>query len=122
MRRARAYLATMRTVTAEQLRDELDHHLALAAAGETVVVEADDRGVVVEFRPAPKVPPWVTDPALADLIRRGVATPASRRPGSITIPPHDNTMSLEQLLSELDEDRADRDLPGQRGAAGRGVP
>ena len=111
----------MRTVTAEQLRDELDHHLTLAAGGETIVVATDDR-VVVEFRLAPKVPPWVTDPALADLIRRGVATPASRRPGSITIPPHDNTMSLEQLLSELDEDRADRDLPGQRGAAGRGVP
>lgn len=111
----------MRNVTAEQLRDELDRHLELAAGGETVVVAADGR-VVVEFRPAPKVPPWVTDPALADLIRQGVVTPASRPPGSVTIPPHGHTMTLEQLLRDLDEDRADRDLPGQLGAAGRGVP
>lgn len=97
----------MRTVTAEQLRDELDQHLALAASGETVVVEADDRGVVVEFRPARVAPPPDSDEAaLARLVAEGVMTPATAPKG--TIPPHFELVGFEQLMRELDEDRADR--------------
>lgn len=98
----------MRTVTAEQLRDELDQHLALAASGETVVVEADDRGVVVEFRPAREVPPSADsdEAALAKLVAEGVMTPATAPKG--TIPPHFELVGFEQLMRELDQDRADR--------------
>lgn len=97
----------MRTVTAEQLRDELDQHLTLAARGETVTVATDDDQVVVEFRPAPKVPPWVTDPALARMIREGIATAPTRPPGPPPeVPP--GIMTLEELLRDLDEARADR--------------
>jgi hypothetical protein len=97
----------MHTATAAQLREDLDQYVTLAARGETVLVATDDDRVVVEFRPAPKVPPWVTDPALADLIRRGVASPPTRPPGEPPPAPA-GIMSLEEMLRDLDEARADR--------------
>ena len=114
MSRGRAYVPTMHSVTVEQLRDELDQCLRLAAGGETVVITEHDRPLV-------RLTPAEEDP-LDDLRRRGVLRPARRQPGSVTIPHHDHTMTLEQILRELDEDRADRDLSGQLGVPGRGVP
>jgi hypothetical protein len=49
------------------------------------------------------------DAALADLVRRGLLRPALRPP----TPPKKGkpVMTLEQLLKEQDEDRADREIP-----------
>lgn len=46
------------------------------------------------------------DAALADLVRRGLLTPPVKKGGPI--PKGLGIMTLEELLAELDEDRADR--------------
>jgi hypothetical protein len=43
---------------------------------------------------------------IADLVARGVATAASAPRG--TVPPRFELASFEQLMRDLDEDRADR--------------
>ena len=97
----------MLTATAEQLRESLDQYLTLAGSGETVVVATGDHRVVVEFRPAREVPPWVTDPDLADLIRSGVASAPTRPPGAA--PPRSHRLiPHEQLTADLERDREDR--------------
>ena len=58
------------------------------------------------------------EPALADLVRRGIITPAAR-PFVEALPRESPVMKLDRLLRELDDDRADRsDEPPARVRAG----
>ena len=99
----------MRKVGIKTLKNELSAYIRAVAAGETVLVT--DRGeVVAELvppRPAEKVPA-TPEEQWAELIRLGHVTPAKT---SFKEPPpraEKGTMTLEELMRELDEDRSDR--------------
>lgn len=97
----------MRAVAIDQLRDRLGEYVALAAKGEVVLV-TDQGRVVAELSPpghgrAERAP----DAVLIDLVRRGVVTPASIAGGD-PLPPRRPLVSFEQLMADLDADRADR--------------
>ena len=98
----------MHKVGLKTLKNKLSEYVRLAASGETVVIT--DRGrVVAEIVPAPQVPDrYKAHPVLARGIREGWLTPA-RNPGG-PLPPRNPVpgYTLEQLLADLDRDRADR--------------
>jgi antitoxin (DNA-binding transcriptional repressor) of toxin-antitoxin stability system len=89
------------------LKNRLSEYVRLAQAGETVLVTDRDRVVAELGPPRPERSPIVADAILADLVRRGVVTPA---PLAGTGPPPRcaPVMTLDELMAELDEDRADR--------------
>ena len=96
----------MPTVGIKNLKNKLSEYIRTAAAGETVLVT--DRGRVV----AEIVPPREASLAstqeqkLAELARLGIATPARTRLRGP--PPRIPTMSLDELMTELEADREDR--------------
>lgn len=99
----------MAAIAIDELREHLRDYLSRVAKGETVLI-ADDGKVVARLVPAEEaVPDWLAaEPALLQLWREGkvtLPTSADRSP-----PPRLKgiTVSLEQLLRDLDEDRADR--------------
>ena len=103
---SRSYLGVMRAVGLKTLKNRLAEYIRLAAAGETVLVTDRER-VVAELRPpSPGRAERLDDALLADLIRRGLLSPALM-PGSE--PPAGTPVAgLEKLLAELAEDRAER--------------
>lgn len=100
----------MRAVGIKVLKDKLSEYVRLAASGETILVTDRDRVVAELGPPSPGRQPDVADERLADLVRRGILTPATKRGGP---PPRDGppVAPLSEILRELDEDRADRDIP-----------
>lgn len=101
----------MRTVGLKVLKNKLSEYVRLAAEGETVQVT--DRGrVVAELVPArPKNRPVSDKEFLAQAAREGWLTPATRRGKGPPPRAPGPRMTLEEILQELDEARADRDLP-----------
>jgi len=97
----------MRTVGLKVLKNKLSEYVRLASRGETVLIADRDR-VVAELSP-PRAGRGgeVADALLADLVRRGVVTPALLPPGTRpkTPPP---AARLDQILAELGADRSDR--------------
>jgi antitoxin (DNA-binding transcriptional repressor) of toxin-antitoxin stability system len=96
----------MRYVRLDQLTAKVGEYVHLATAGETIVVTEEDRPV------AELVPPRATPDAASDedVIARGVSEgwilPASApRAGP---PPSYPCMTFEDLMQDLDDDRADR--------------
>ena len=98
----------MRKVGIKTLKNELSAYIRAVAAGETVLVT--DRGeVVAELvppRPALKVPA-TPEEQWAELIRLGHVTPATNRT-KLPPPRAEPSMTLEELMKELDADREDR--------------
>lgn len=94
----------MRSVGIRQLKDRLSEYVRLAEGGETVLVTDRDRPVA-RLSPLTAEDRRVGDP-LAELVRQGLATPATAPPGvrwrRHRLIPH------EQLMAELDRDREDR--------------
>jgi prevent-host-death family protein len=97
----------MRTVGIKALKNKLSEYVRLAAAGETVLVTDRGRLVAELAPPQPGRSARLARSSLADLIRQGVVTPATR-PFNGVPPPRHPIMSFEELMRELDEDRADR--------------
>jgi prevent-host-death family protein len=99
----------MRTVGIKTLKNKLSEYVRLAAAGESVLV-TDRNRVVAEL--VPPQPGRKLDLAKKDLITRGVRegwlTPAAN-PGTEPLP-RKPVMKFEDLMKDLDEARADRDL------------
>jgi antitoxin (DNA-binding transcriptional repressor) of toxin-antitoxin stability system len=97
----------MRTVGLKVLKNRLSEYVRLAAQGETVLIADRDRVVAELVPPRPERAAGLPDALLADLVRRGVVTPALMPPGSrpSAPPPKDR---LVDLLGELDRDRGDR--------------
>lgn len=101
----------MRSVGIKVLKNKLSEYVRLAEKGETVQVT--DRGrVVAELVPPPAKPHKESDAEfIARGIREGWLTPATNPragpPPRAPIP----GLTLEELLKDLDESRADRDLP-----------
>jgi antitoxin (DNA-binding transcriptional repressor) of toxin-antitoxin stability system len=96
----------MRSVGIKVLKNKLSEYVRLAAEGETVLV-TDRNRVVAELRPpSPDTTPTDAEAHWADMIRRGLVTPARNPKGPV--PKGLGIMTLEQLLADLDQDRADR--------------
>jgi antitoxin (DNA-binding transcriptional repressor) of toxin-antitoxin stability system len=96
----------MQTVGIKTLKDKLSEYIRAAASGETVLVT--DRGQVVAEIIAPRVAPdaSVAEQKMGELIRRGLVRPARLRLKGP--PPHIPTMTFDELMSEIEADRADR--------------
>ncbi len=97
----------MRTVSLEILKNNLGEYVRLAQQGDVVLI-TDRNRVIAELVP-PRVgrSEAVPDALLADLVRRGVVTPALLPPGPPPVVPP-RTAKLADILAELDDDRADR--------------
>ena len=100
-----SYIPDMRTVGIKVLKNRLSEYLRLVAAGETILVTDRDR-VVAELRPPAVAHPLLADPLIADMVTRGVMTLPTVSVGPL--PPRVPVMSLEEILADLDDSRADR--------------
>jgi antitoxin (DNA-binding transcriptional repressor) of toxin-antitoxin stability system len=96
----------MQTVGIKSLKNKLSEYIRLAAAGETVLVT--DRGHVVAEINAPHVPAEASTPEqkMAELIRQGFVRPATSRIKGP--PPCFAVVTFDELMSEIEADRADR--------------
>jgi prevent-host-death family protein len=96
----------MRAVGLKTLKNKLSEYVRLAASGETVLVTDRDRVVAELTPPRAGRAERLDDAALAEAVRQGWLTPPTM-PGSGP-PPRLPIAPTEELLRELDEDRADR--------------
>ena len=97
----------MRSVGLKVLNNRLSEYVRLAAAGETVLVTDRDRVVAEIVPPRVERSPILADALLADAVRKGWLTPPAA-PGLPPPPAPAPIMPLEQLLTELDQDKSDR--------------
>jgi prevent-host-death family protein len=95
----------MTTVGLKTLKNKLSEYVRLAASGETVVITDRDR-VVAELVPPRRLEGH--DAFVEAGVREGWLTPARIRDGSPPPRCPIKGMTIEQLLKDLDEDRADR--------------
>ncbi len=96
----------MRSVGIKVLKNKLSEYVRLAAGGETVLVTDRDRVVAEIGPPAPARSPMLSDALLLDAFRQGWITPpiqVGRGP-----PERKPVMTIDELLSNLHRDRADR--------------
>jgi prevent-host-death family protein len=98
----------MRSVGLKILKNKLSEYVRIAAAGETVLV-TDRNRVVAEIVPPQPGRKLSDDELIALGVREGWLTPA-KNPGKGPLP-RKPVMSFEEVMKDLDEDRADRDLP-----------
>ena len=103
---SRGYITYMRSVGLKLLKNKLSEYVRLAAGGETVLVTDRDR-VVAEIGPSrPSRSPLLSDALWLDACRQGWITPPvliGREP-----PARQPVMTIDQLLSNLQRDRAER--------------
>ena len=102
-----SYFRRMRTVGLKILNSKLSEYIRLAASGETVLVTDRDRVVAEIVPPRQERSPILADALLAEEVRRGRLTPpalANAGPPPTPAP----VATLDGLMAELDEDRADR--------------
>ncbi len=96
----------MYAVGIRELKNRLSEYVRLAASGERVLVTDRDRVVAELTAPRGGTAETVPDAVIADLVRKGLATPPltrERRP-----PPTQADRKLADILADLDADRADR--------------
>lgn len=96
----------MRAVGLKVLKNKLSEYVRLAASGETILVTERDRVVAELTAPRPERSPILADAELAEVVRQGLLTPPLVCDSSP--PPRLPAAPLDQLLDELDRDRADR--------------
>jgi antitoxin (DNA-binding transcriptional repressor) of toxin-antitoxin stability system len=98
----------MRAVGLKVLKNKLSEYVRLAAGGETVLVTDRDHVVAELGPPGASRASLLPDAQLADLVRRGVLTPASMPcagpPPSLPLP----GATVASLVDELASDRDDR--------------
>ena len=96
----------MRSVGLKMLKNKLSEYVRLAAGGETVLVTDRDRVVAEIGPPSPARSSMLSDALLLDAFRQGwltAPTLVGRGP-----PPRKPVMTIDELLSNLQRDRADR--------------
>lgn len=105
----RSYLADMRKVGIKLLKNKLSEYLRLVADGEVILVTDRDQ-VVAELRaPTPATREVLQDEKLADLVRRGLITPARGKGRPMPpLPPGMPRMTEDEFQAMLDEMREDR--------------
>jgi antitoxin (DNA-binding transcriptional repressor) of toxin-antitoxin stability system len=99
----------MRSVGLKVLKNRLSEYIRLAAGGETVLVTDRDRVVAEIVPPQPGRRSVAEDQFIAQGVREGWLTPA-KNPGKGPLP-RKPIMKFADLMKDLDEARADRDLP-----------
>lgn len=98
----------MRSVGIKVLKNRLSEYVRLAAKGETVLVTDRDR-VVAELVPPRKPADRLEAQAWWDeQVRLGIITPAKSPRAPLPPRKYPALMTLEELLADLDEARADR--------------
>ena len=96
----------MRSVGLKTLKNKLSEYVRLAAGGETVLVTDRDRVVAEIGPPGPTRSSMLSDALLSDAFRQGWMTPpisVGRGP-----PERKPVMKIDDLMSHLQRDRADR--------------
>lgn len=96
----------MRAVGLKVLKNKLSEYIRLAQGGEIILVTDRDRVVAEIIPPREGRSPVLSDAMLAELVRKGWATPAAAPGGGP--PPRKPVATFEELMRELEEDRADR--------------
>lgn len=96
----------MRTVGLKVLKNKLSEYVRLASEGETILVTNRDRVVAELLPPRGTRARRIPDAMLAELIRTGLLTPAVSSSGELPEAPP--VAPLEEILTELEADRADR--------------
>jgi len=96
----------MRAVGIKNLKNRLSEYVRLAASGETVLVTDRDRVVAELGPPRAGRAERLEDAALAEAVRNGWLTPPLG--GSVEEPARHPLAPLDELLRELNEDRAER--------------
>ena len=96
----------MHAVGIKVLKNRLSEFVRLAAGGETILVLDRERVVAEIGPPAPSRTLAAHEAWKAEAVKQGWLRPALVR--STAPPQRFPSVSLERLLSELDEDRADR--------------
>jgi antitoxin (DNA-binding transcriptional repressor) of toxin-antitoxin stability system len=96
----------VRSVGLKTLKNKLSEYVRLAAGGETVLVTDRDRVVAEIVPPGPARSPMLSDALLLDAVRQGWITP----PISVgrELPPRKPMTTIDELLRNLQHDRADR--------------
>jgi antitoxin (DNA-binding transcriptional repressor) of toxin-antitoxin stability system len=96
----------VRFVDLKTLKNRLSEYVRLAAGGETVLVTDRDRVVAEIGPPNPARTAMLSDALLLDAFRQGWITPpvtVGRGP-----PARKPVMTIDELLNNLQRDRADR--------------
>lgn len=97
---------SMLAVGLKVLKNKLSEYVRRAAAGETILVTDRERVVAELGPPRAGRADRVSDAVIAELVREGLLSPALSPKGPIPDAP--GVATLEEILAELDEDRADR--------------
>lgn len=93
----------MKSVGLKVLKNKLSEYVRLAAAGETVVI-TDRNRIVAEIVPPRREPESIIERGLREGWIRPAKRPFKSLPPRRPIPGY----TLEQLMADLDRDRADR--------------
>lgn len=101
-----ATFLVMRSVGLKLLKNKLSEFVRLAAGGETVLVTDRNRVVAEIVPPRPGRKLISDDEFIARSVREGWLTPARIPPGDP--PPRQPITTLDELLKDLNEARADR--------------
>ncbi|MEO8198734.1 MAG: prevent-host-death protein [Thermoanaerobaculia bacterium] len=96
----------MRAIGIKAFKNKVSEYVKLASAGEVVLVTDRDRVVAELGPPLPGRATTVDDARLADLVRRGILTPALLRASAP--PPSIPGLPLAEILRGLDDDRSGR--------------
>lgn len=99
-----SYFRSMRAVGIKVLKNRLSEYVRLAAGGETILVTDRDRVVAELVPPRSGRDPLVADSLLAEAVRKGWVRPPLLPPE--TVPGRAPVASLDELLRELERDRA----------------
>ena len=102
----------MRSVGLKTLKNKLSEYVRLASGGETVLVTDRDRVVAEIGPPSPARSSMLSDALLLDAFRQGWMTPpisVGRGP-----PARKPVMTIDELLNNLQRDRAARAFAGRR--------
>lgn len=96
----------MRVVGLKVLKNKLSEYVRIAAGGERVLVTDRDRVVAEIGPPQSGTAELGSDALLADAVRAGWLRPPMLPTGGV--PPRAPVAPLADLMSELEQDRADR--------------
>lgn len=93
----------MKVVGIKALKNRLSEYVRAASAGETVLVTDRDRVVAELVPPAAGRSAMPADALLADAVRKGWVTPPALP--AVGVPPRQPIARLQDILSELHDDR-----------------
>jgi antitoxin (DNA-binding transcriptional repressor) of toxin-antitoxin stability system len=96
----------MKSVGIKVLKNKLSEYVRLAAAGEIILITDRDQVVAELIEPREERSPILADAMLADAVRHGWLTPPVM--SGQTLPESKPTMTLAELLKDMDGDRGDR--------------